>query len=160
MERAPWVMTDGNSRAEKRVDHPSCLKPNRNSRGESHSVPRITARTLITRRRQILERSGGRAIGELAAARDGGEAADGRAGNGGPHVLAEISPGVREDLSGDRRERRTHGCGGRSRSAGSAGCDRGGAADYSVFAKIDGTVHFEHKTREKKQIRIEAAVGE
>ena len=42
----------------------------------------------------------------------------------------------------------------------SAGPGAGLAHDYSVFAKIDGTVHFEHATREKKRIRIEAVAGE
>ena len=41
-----------------------------------------------------------------------------------------------------------------------AGPGAGLAHDYSVFAKIDGTVHFEHETREKKRIRIEALAGE
>jgi len=37
---------------------------------------------------------------------------------------------------------------------------RGSAHDYSVFATVDGTVHFEHETREKKRIRVEALAGE
>jgi large subunit ribosomal protein L27 len=32
--------------------------------------------------------------------------------------------------------------------------------DYTVFATVDGTVHYEHKTRGKKRIRVEAAAGE
>jgi large subunit ribosomal protein L27 len=28
--------------------------------------------------------------------------------------------------------------------------------DYTVFATVDGTVHFEHATKDKKRIRIEA----
>ena len=34
------------------------------------------------------------------------------------------------------------------------------AHDYSVFATADGTVHFEHETRAKKRIRVEALEGE
>ena len=41
-----------------------------------------------------------------------------------------------------------------------AGPGAGLAHDYSVFAKIDGTVHYEHVTRQKKQIRIAALAGE
>jgi large subunit ribosomal protein L27 len=41
-----------------------------------------------------------------------------------------------------------------------AGAGAGLAHDYSVFAKIDGTVHYEHETRQKKRIRIEALAGE
>jgi large subunit ribosomal protein L27 len=41
-----------------------------------------------------------------------------------------------------------------------AGTGTGLAHDYSVFAKIDGTVHFEHETRLKKRIRVEAIPGE
>jgi ribosomal protein L27 len=41
-----------------------------------------------------------------------------------------------------------------------AGQNAGLAHDYSVFATVDGTVHFEHETRTKKRIRIEAVAGE
>jgi ribosomal protein L27 len=41
-----------------------------------------------------------------------------------------------------------------------AGSGAGLAHDYSIFATIDGTVHFEHETRDKKRIRIEALAGE
>lgn len=41
-----------------------------------------------------------------------------------------------------------------------AGQGTGLGHDYSVFAKVDGTVHFEHDTRTKKRIRVEAAAGE
>lgn len=41
-----------------------------------------------------------------------------------------------------------------------AGEGAGLGHDYTVFAKVDGTVHFEHETREKKRIRIEAIAGE
>ena len=41
-----------------------------------------------------------------------------------------------------------------------AGEGAGLGHDYSVFAKVDGTVHFEHETREKKRIRVQAAAGE
>jgi large subunit ribosomal protein L27 len=41
-----------------------------------------------------------------------------------------------------------------------AGPGAGLAHDYSVFAKVDGTVHFEHETRDKKRIRVQAAAGE
>jgi ribosomal protein L27 len=41
-----------------------------------------------------------------------------------------------------------------------AGEGTGLAHDYSVFATVDGTVHFEHETREKKRIRVEALAGE
>ncbi len=41
-----------------------------------------------------------------------------------------------------------------------AGPGAGLGRDYSVFATVDGTVHFEHETREKKRIRVAAAAGE
>jgi large subunit ribosomal protein L27 len=41
-----------------------------------------------------------------------------------------------------------------------AGEGAGLGHDYSVFAKIDGTVHYEHETRDKKRIRVQAAEGE
>ena len=41
-----------------------------------------------------------------------------------------------------------------------AGENAGLGHDYTVFAKIDGTVHIEHETRDKKRIRIEALAGE
>ena len=41
-----------------------------------------------------------------------------------------------------------------------AGKGAGLGHDYTVFAKIDGTVHYEHETREKKRIRVQAAAGE
>ena len=41
-----------------------------------------------------------------------------------------------------------------------AGQNAGLGHDYTVFAKVDGTVHFEHETRDKKRIRIEAIAGE
>jgi len=41
-----------------------------------------------------------------------------------------------------------------------AGPGAGLGHDYSVFARIDGTVHFEHQTRAKKRIRVEALEGE
>jgi large subunit ribosomal protein L27 len=41
-----------------------------------------------------------------------------------------------------------------------AGENAGLGHDYTVFAKIDGTVHIEHETRQKKRIRIEALAGE
>jgi ribosomal protein L27 len=41
-----------------------------------------------------------------------------------------------------------------------AGPNAGLGHDYSVYAKIDGTVHFEHVTHDKKRIRIEALAGE
>ncbi len=41
-----------------------------------------------------------------------------------------------------------------------AGPGAGLGHDYSVFAKIDGTVHFEHQSRAKKRIRVQAAAGE
>ena len=41
-----------------------------------------------------------------------------------------------------------------------AGQNAGLGHDYTVFAKVDGTVHFEHETRDKKRIRVEAVAGE
>ena len=41
-----------------------------------------------------------------------------------------------------------------------AGPGAGLGHDYTVFAKVDGTVHFEHETRDKKRIRVEAIAGE
>ncbi len=41
-----------------------------------------------------------------------------------------------------------------------AGTNAGLGHDYTVFAKVDGTVHFEHETRNKKRIRVEAVAGE
>ncbi len=41
-----------------------------------------------------------------------------------------------------------------------AGEGAGLGTDYTVFAKIDGTVHFEHDTRDKKRISVQAAAGE
>ncbi len=41
-----------------------------------------------------------------------------------------------------------------------AGSGAGLAHDYSVFATVDGTVHYEHETRTKKQISVEALAGE
>ena len=41
-----------------------------------------------------------------------------------------------------------------------AGENAGLGHDYTVFAKVDGTVHFEHETRDKKRIRIQAIAGE
>ena len=31
--------------------------------------------------------------------------------------------------------------------------------DYTVFATVDGKVHFEHQTRDKKRVRVEAQVA-
>ena len=39
----------------------------------------------------------------------------------------------------------------------SAGPGTGLGKDYTVFATIDGTVKFEHSTKSKKRIRVEAA---
>ena len=39
----------------------------------------------------------------------------------------------------------------------SAGPGTGLGKDYTVFATIDGTVKFEHSTKTKKRIRVEAA---
>ena len=41
-----------------------------------------------------------------------------------------------------------------------AGPGAGLGQDYTVFATVDGTVHYEHRTRAKKRVRIEAAAGE
>ena len=41
-----------------------------------------------------------------------------------------------------------------------AGHGAGLGHDYTVFATVDGTVHYEHQTRDKKRIRVEAAAGE
>jgi large subunit ribosomal protein L27 len=41
-----------------------------------------------------------------------------------------------------------------------AGENAGLGHDYTVFAKVDGTVHIEHETHDKKRIRIEALAGE
>jgi len=41
-----------------------------------------------------------------------------------------------------------------------AGQGAGLGHDYTVFAKVDGTVHIEHERRDKKLIRIQAATGE
>ena len=41
-----------------------------------------------------------------------------------------------------------------------SGAGTGLAHDYSVFATVDGTVHYEHATRTKKRIRVEALAGE
>ena len=41
-----------------------------------------------------------------------------------------------------------------------AGPGAGLGHDYTVFAKVDGTVHFEHETRDKKRIRVAAVAGE
>jgi large subunit ribosomal protein L27 len=41
-----------------------------------------------------------------------------------------------------------------------AGPGAGLGTDYTVFAKIDGTVHYEQQSRSKKRIRVQAAVGE
>jgi len=38
-----------------------------------------------------------------------------------------------------------------------AGPGAGLGKDYTVFATVDGTVKFEHATRTKKRIRVEAA---
>jgi len=38
-----------------------------------------------------------------------------------------------------------------------AGPGTGLGRDYTVFATIDGTVKFEHSTKSKKRIRVEAA---
>jgi large subunit ribosomal protein L27 len=40
----------------------------------------------------------------------------------------------------------------------SAGPGAGLGDDYTVFATVDGTVRFEHATKTKKRIRVEAAV--
>ena len=39
----------------------------------------------------------------------------------------------------------------------SAGPGTGLGKDYTVFATVDGTVKFEHSTKSKKRIRVEAA---
>ena len=39
----------------------------------------------------------------------------------------------------------------------SAGPGTGLGKDYTVFATVDGTVKFEHATKSKKRIRVEAA---
>ena len=31
--------------------------------------------------------------------------------------------------------------------------------DYTVFATVDGTVHFEHARKDKKRVRVEAAAS-
>ena len=41
-----------------------------------------------------------------------------------------------------------------------AGQNAGLGHDYTVFAKVDGTVHFEHETRDKKRIRVQPIAGE
>jgi large subunit ribosomal protein L27 len=41
-----------------------------------------------------------------------------------------------------------------------AGPGAGLGTDYTVFATVDGTVHFEHLSRDKKRIRVESAAGE
>ena len=41
-----------------------------------------------------------------------------------------------------------------------AGENAGLGHDYTVFAKVDGTVHIEHETHDKKRIRSEALAGE
>jgi large subunit ribosomal protein L27 len=37
-----------------------------------------------------------------------------------------------------------------------AGPGTGLGRDYTVFATVTGTVHFEHQTRDKKRVRVEA----
>jgi ribosomal protein L27 len=39
----------------------------------------------------------------------------------------------------------------------SSGPGTGLGRDYTVFATIDGTVKFEHSTKSRKRIRVEAA---
>jgi ribosomal protein L27 len=39
----------------------------------------------------------------------------------------------------------------------SSGPGTGLGKDYTVFATVDGTVKFEHSTKSKKRIRVEAA---
>jgi large subunit ribosomal protein L27 len=41
-----------------------------------------------------------------------------------------------------------------------AGENAGLGHDYTIFAKIDGNVRFEHETRSKKRIRIIPVAGE
>ncbi|MGZ6269726.1 MAG: 50S ribosomal protein L27 [Candidatus Limnocylindrales bacterium] len=41
-----------------------------------------------------------------------------------------------------------------------AGQGAGLGKDYTVFATVDGTVHFEHETREKKRVRVAGLAGE
>ncbi len=41
-----------------------------------------------------------------------------------------------------------------------AGTGTGLGRDYTVFATLDGTVHIEHETRDKKRVRVEALAGE
>ena len=38
-----------------------------------------------------------------------------------------------------------------------AGPGTGLGKDYTLFATVDGTVHFEHQRRDKKRVRVEAA---
>ena len=39
-----------------------------------------------------------------------------------------------------------------------AGTGTGLGKDYTVFATVTGRVHFEHQTRSKKRVRVEAAL--
>ena len=41
-----------------------------------------------------------------------------------------------------------------------AGTGAGLGHDYTVFATVDGTVHFEHETRDKKRVRVIPVVAE
>jgi ribosomal protein L27 len=41
-----------------------------------------------------------------------------------------------------------------------AGQGAGLGHDYTVFATVDGTVHFEHETRTKKRVRVAGLAGE
>jgi large subunit ribosomal protein L27 len=41
-----------------------------------------------------------------------------------------------------------------------AGQGAGLGRDYTVFATVDGTVHFEHETRTKKRVRVAGLAGE
>jgi large subunit ribosomal protein L27 len=41
-----------------------------------------------------------------------------------------------------------------------AGSGAGLGHDYTIFATVDGTVHFEHASRDKKRVRVVAAAGE
>jgi large subunit ribosomal protein L27 len=41
-----------------------------------------------------------------------------------------------------------------------AGPGAGLGHDYTVFAAVDGTVHFEYEKRDKKRVRVEGLEGE